>query len=569
MNSQIIYPGYRIKENKMIICEDRATQILVALLKKYNISNVVVSPGSRNLHFVITLQKDPFFNLISVVDERSAAYVAIGISVKQQKPVVITCTGATSSRNYLPAMTEAFYAKIPIIAITCFTDNEYPFTLGQQYVDRSVSQNDVKVHSVRITTTHNGYEEFICKLKLNYALSRAFSLKKGPIHVDLLVENRKLIEGLLPDVEKIDWYNHENLSDENTIKQLKNELQNAKVALFIGQKTPLSPKEETALKNFVKSWNIVVFYDHCSNYKGEKGILHPLLTKIVPQNEIITPDIMIDIGEISSSGRNGILFGVNTKVWRVSEDDLLKRRRGKLLKVFDCSYSFFFRTLSDKNTENSNYYKDLKKAEEFYVSKINFDLEPFGNTYIAYKFITEANKYKNCTIQLAIFSAVLSCNLFYLDKKIDVWANLGGFGIDGTLSTLFGRAIADQNKLAFAFLGDLAFLYDMNILANRDLPSNIRVIVNNNSLGRSMKNGKPLKEDQCYLMDDYVCAKGHTIGCKIKNWAESCNFIYYKAEKKEDLNYKLPYLFKDSDKPIILEIITPEETDWVLPSADI
>lgn len=551
-----------------MICADKATQILVALLKKYNISNIVVSPGARNLHFVLTLQNDPFFKLISVVDERSAAYVAVGMAEKLKEPVVITCTGATSSRNYLPALTEAYYAKIPVIAITCFTDREFPFTLAQQYVDRSVSQNDVKVHAVRLESAVNGYDEFICKLKLNYALSRAFSLNKGPIHIDLLTEDRNLIEGTLPEVSKIDCYNHEDLSDATIINTLKAELKDKKVALFIGQKAPISEKEQLILDKFITSWNVAVFYEHSSCYKGQKGILHPLFTEIVPQSDIITPDIMIDIGGITSSGANGKLCGANTKVWRLSEDSLFKRRRGNLVKFFDCSLSFFFSSLSSENIAKSSYYQELKNLENNFVSKIDFENEPLGSTYIAYKFISHLNNYKNCTLQLAILSAVASSNLFYIDKSVDVWANLGGFGIDGTLSTLFGRAIVSQDKLAFAFVGDLAFLYDMNILANRDLPNNIRIIINNNTLGRSMKNGHFLEEEQSLLMNDFVCAQGHTFGDKVKNWVEACNFIYYKAETKEELNEKLPLLFKQSDKPIVLEVVTKENTDWLLPSKD-
>ena len=95
-----------------------SVQYLVALLKAHKIKKVIASPGTTNLSFVASLQYDPFFEMYSCVDERSAAYMACGLSAETGEPVVITCTGATASRNYLPGLTEAYYRKLPILAVT-------------------------------------------------------------------------------------------------------------------------------------------------------------------------------------------------------------------------------------------------------------------------------------------------------------------------------------------------------------------------------------------------------------------------------------------------------------------
>lgn len=119
--------------------DDKATQLLVALLKEYNIKNVVISPGTRNYGFAESIQQDDFFTAYSVIDERSAAYFATGIAFETGEPVVIACTGATASRNYLSAMTEAYYRHLPIIAVTCGHDFGCPYNITPQYTDRSVS----------------------------------------------------------------------------------------------------------------------------------------------------------------------------------------------------------------------------------------------------------------------------------------------------------------------------------------------------------------------------------------------------------------------------------------------
>ena len=100
--------------------DDKATLILLSLLKQHGIKRVVASPGTTNIALVAGMQQDEWFEVYSSVDERSAAYIACGLASESGEPVVITCTGATASRNYYPGLTEAHYRKLPILAITGF-----------------------------------------------------------------------------------------------------------------------------------------------------------------------------------------------------------------------------------------------------------------------------------------------------------------------------------------------------------------------------------------------------------------------------------------------------------------
>ena len=97
---------------------ERSIQILISLLKQYKIKKCILSPGATNITFVASLQQDPWFECYSSVDERSAAYMACGLVAESGEPVVLSCTGATASRNYLPGLTEAYYRKLPIVAVT-------------------------------------------------------------------------------------------------------------------------------------------------------------------------------------------------------------------------------------------------------------------------------------------------------------------------------------------------------------------------------------------------------------------------------------------------------------------
>ena len=88
------------------------------MLKKNNIRNIVISPGTRNTALVHSAQNDNYFNCYSVVDERSAGFFALGLSESLNEPVCVTCTAATATCNYMPAMKEAFERNIPVVALT-------------------------------------------------------------------------------------------------------------------------------------------------------------------------------------------------------------------------------------------------------------------------------------------------------------------------------------------------------------------------------------------------------------------------------------------------------------------
>ena len=116
---------------------EKNVQIVLSLLKQSNIRRVIASPGTSNVTLVASMQSDPFFEIYSSVDERGAAYMACGIAAETQEPVVLTCTGATASRNYLSALTEAYYRKLPILAITSTQPEVNIGSYSPQAIDRS------------------------------------------------------------------------------------------------------------------------------------------------------------------------------------------------------------------------------------------------------------------------------------------------------------------------------------------------------------------------------------------------------------------------------------------------
>lgn len=126
-------------------------QIVTALLKANGIKRIIASPGTTNIPITGSVQNDPFFEVYSSVDERSAAYLACGMANETGEPVVLSCTGATASRNYMPGMTEAYYRKLPVIAITSTASIIDVGHLLPQCIDRSIIPRDVARVSVTLS----------------------------------------------------------------------------------------------------------------------------------------------------------------------------------------------------------------------------------------------------------------------------------------------------------------------------------------------------------------------------------------------------------------------------------
>ena len=527
------------------------THYVISMLKAYGIKNIVMSPGTQNAGFNMIVQNDTFFKCFSVVDERSAAYIATGIAYETGEPVVITCTGATASRNYISALTEAFYRKLPIIALTFFNYNSNQYIVAPQYVNRQISQCDIKAIDVELPRIFDSADKSRCLTFLNAALSTA-KYKNEPVHINCpSILDFKIIDELcsLPvDIWKTEIFY-------NDFKHLKKYLKNKRIAIFIGSHHKFNIETQDAISDFAKSYCAPVFCDHTSHYFGENKIL--ISQAAISINAEFKPEIVIDIGGICGNYSH---FGLISKseIWRVNEDLVFKNRDAYPVKYsFMCSEQFFFKTMNETNIIQDSYYNKIKKNLIPIKLPDEFPLSMPLAAHNLSKFLP-----KNCSLHVAILNSLRGVNYFDFDKTIDINCNVGGFGIDGPVSTLVGQSLANPDKKCFGLIGDLAFFYDMNAIGNRDIKNNLRILVINNSLGEEMYIG-PISNTPSLLPKTlpYVCAQGHyTNGAK--GWSESCGFEYFSANSKDEfLNLINDFCNKDFEKPVLFEVFTDKDNE--------
>ena len=307
--------------------DEKNAQIVIALLKKNGIKKVVASPGTTNMALVASMQQDDYFEMFSSVDERSAAYIACGLSAESGEPVVLSCTGATASRNYLPGLTEAFYRKLPILAIT---STQTISKVGQhiaQVIDRSSLPKDVVNYSVYLPLVKDEDDLWDCEIKANKAILELSRRGGGPVHINLATGyNTNYETKVLPTYRSI-----RRITEYDKFP----ELPDGKIAIFVGSHKRMNERLSNAIDNFCTTNNAVVFCDHTSNYYGKYRVLYALVAgqRLFDISES-RPDLLIHIGEISGDYST---LGIGGKeVWRVNEDGEVRDTFRKLKMYLKC-----------------------------------------------------------------------------------------------------------------------------------------------------------------------------------------------------------------------------------------
>lgn len=532
--------------------DERNVQIVISLLKQHGIHRVIASPGTTNMTFVGSIQNDPFFQIWSSVDERSAAYLACGMASETGEPVVLSCTGATASRNYMPGLTEAYYRKLPVLAITSHRGDYQIGHLCDQQIDRRTIPNDIAVESVVAPLVKDWTDEKYCIDNVNKAILALFANGGGPAHINMFTAYSQnfSVESFAP-ARKISL-----VSPFDTTWP---ELPLGRIAVFIGFHQPFPPKAVEAIDKFCAIHDAVVFTSHIGGYHGKYAVNYSLVSG---QRYYNTPckdiDLLIYLGEIS-----GNTYGVSgKKTWRVSEDGKLRDTFGSLTTVFQMPPEVFFEHYSHGEGEHTEYLEACQD-DIMTVSSLIPEL-PFGNIWIAQHMISHLPC--GCAFHMGILNSLRSWTFFQLPQGVDARCNVGGYGIDGGMSTLIGASLVLPDKLFFGVFGDLAFFYDMNVLGNREVGNNVRVMLINNGMGAEFRNyGHP-----CYSYgkdaEKFMAAAGH-YGNKspklVKHYAEDLGYEYLAASDKESFLASMPKFVapKIEDKPILFEVFTDRQNE--------
>ncbi|GAE66217.1 2-succinyl-5-enolpyruvyl-6-hydroxy-3-cyclohexene-1-carboxylic-acid synthase [Chryseobacterium indologenes] len=532
----------------------RSIQILAHLLQQYGIADVVISPGSRNAPLAIHFSEVDSFNCFSIVDERSAAFVAMGMAKSEKKPVAVTCTSGSAVVNYYPAITEAFYQNIPLLVLTA----DRPTDFVDIFDGQTIRQKDVfHQHSYgdfQLLEDTKEHAEEINFDTIKKAIELCFE-KQGPVHINIPLEEPlyELVSELptFPTVEKTIRHKEYEIPS-NLIADWHT---SQRIMILVGTRD-YSPELENQLTQLVKNHSVIVLSEANSNLYHEKFFRHIdryIFNFTEEDYKTYAPDLLITVGQnvVSKKVKQFLRNARPKQHWHLDEiwqpDTYYS-----LTEKIEVKPEVFFSKLSKYiNLEPRPYYnlwdvlRDKKDAKhQQFLNTVEFSDFYFFNK--AAQTVPE-----NYNIHFANSSAIRYAQLFDFGKR-RMYCNRGTSGIDGSTSTAMGFAIKNANP-TLLITGDLSFFYDINGLWNQYIPPFVRIMIFNNGEGNIFKIIPGPGNANPNTLDEFIATKHKK---NAEHLAKHFGFSYIKVEDELTLDRVLENFFKPDAQPKILEVNT-------------
>lgn len=558
-------------------------QQVIQLAKAKGIHHVVISPGSRNAPLTIGFAAHPDIKTYSVVDERCAAFFALGMAQKLKQPVAVVCTSGSALLNYYPAIAEAFYSNIPLVVLSA----DRPKHLidvgdGQTIRQENIFDNHI-LYSANLKQNLDGNTErygkgndvpsfILDKLldidksridtnqqEINKAINIAIS-QSGPVHINIPFAEPlyNTQEAFTEKVQVIDPEQSIDIVNEVAFSSFLESWNSAsKRMVLVGVQEPNAlPLEQL---DFLGNDNAtVVFTETTSNIHHNH--FFPSIDKIIApltENDFkeLQPDVLVTFG--------GLIVSKKIKAF-------LRKYKPKAhyhihsIKAFDTFFSLNYHFKNEPNTFLEKLLVTSKKIESTYQSdwlvvKDKRSLKhmeylqklPFSDFKVFEQLIKELPN--DIGLHLSNSSTIRYMQLFNNNSSIRHFCNRGTSGIDGSTSTAIGHAVVAEEQQVL-ITGDLSFFYDSNALWNNYIPNNFRIIVVNNSGGGIFRilPGNKNTDD----FDTYFETK-HNLSAKYLCKMYGVTYAY--AEDEANLKMSLNSFFKESSAPKLLEIFTPRK----------
>lgn len=534
-------------------------QSIIEILRAKNISNIVISPGSRNAPLIIGFGNDPFFTCYSIADERSAAFFALGIAQQIKEPVAVVCTSGSALLNYYPAFAEAFYSQIPLLVISADRpQSKIDIGDGQTIRQENVFAN----HSLFNANLSEEASENNDNL-IQEAINMAFA-KRGPVHINAPFEeplyettSELLVKPKINEFESITSSSEDLASYASLWNSSKKKL------VLVGVNEPNSI-EQRYLDLLANDPSVVVLIETTSNLHHPRFIntIDSIITPFTEKDFLeFQPEILVTFGGMIVSKRIKAFLRKYQPQNHWHIDDLRAYDTfGCLSKHFVMQPNNFFQSFFQLTHQVESTYNQLaqdikayrqKKSVE-YLAKI-----PFSDLKVFEKILPVIpNDYQ---LHISNSSPIRYAQLFDIEKSIEVFSNRGTSGIDGSTSTAIGAAVGNKKPCVF-IAGDIGFLYDSNALWNNYIPNNFKIILINNGGGgifRILPGHKETPVFNTFFETSHCLTAEHL--------AKMYGLNYLTASNEATLEKSLKDLFSQDDKPTLLEVFTPTlENDKIL-----
>jgi 2-succinyl-5-enolpyruvyl-6-hydroxy-3-cyclohexene-1-carboxylate synthase len=544
--------------------DKQGVNTLVLAAARYGVRHVVIAPGSRNAPIVIAFHRSGLFHCHSIPDERVAAFYALGISLATGLPAAVVCTSGSASINFAPAISEAFYLRAPLIAITA--DRPQSFTdqgMGQTIRQENLYHNFIRGWCNLIAEPRSYDDHWYNRRKLSELFNVALHADPGPVHF-----NVPLSEPLYGAAPASDLWPrlHTRTTpgpvapDDALLQSCAKSLSVAKrVMILVGQMLP-NEAPKPVLERWAALPNVVVLGETTSNVEGP-GILATidrLIVSVYDEEELegLMPDVLITIGGAIVSKKIKALLRkfAPQEHWHVHPYDRALDTFQALTLEVASQPGPWLESLAEK--------AEGIMCESDYAARwahLNYTRGVRHHTYVASMPWSDFKAFEQvlgaipdgAVVHMANSSPVRYVQLFGNSPHHTYHSNRGTSGIDGCTSTAIGWALARPQDQVVLLTGDMAFVYDSNALWNRELPQNVKVVVINNQGGGIFRiiDGP----DKSPELEDFFEAYHPA---RIERIAQTFDLPYFRAGSEGELLGLLKRFFA-MPGCAVLEIVTP------------
>lgn len=548
---------------------------IAEICSRKGVNQFILSPGSRNAPLTLALVRHSGIYTRTVSDERSAAFIALGIAQQSRQTAGLVCTSGTAVLNYAPAIAEAFYQHIPLLILTADRPAEWIEQLdGQTIRQREVYGKHIKAsYELPVDYSHPDAVWYAERM-LNEAINLTQMYPCGPVHV-----NVPLREPLYPtagektvfdkQVKIIRPFRQEYVLSPQQWLHIREMWENYDHKLIIAGQYPYEAELLKVLKQMQAEMEIPVLGDIISN-------LHPLPEAIRYQDillmqqeeellEKLRPDLLITFGNsvISKQVKLYLRKYKPSAHWHIQPASHIADPFQTLTDTIPVHPLYFFKTLfedldyqhflSQDEPETASAYHAIWKKQDLEAGRKTHAL--FRNApFSEFEAVSEVMEHlpEDSLLHLANSMTVRYANFIGLapHQSVEVFANRGTSGIDGCNGTAVGAAL-QTDKPVTLITGDMAFFYDRNSLWHNFLPGNLRIIVLNNHGGgifRLLDGPKGQPEMEEYFETRQALKAAHA--------ATEYGFTYFHCTSRQDLQKQLPAFFEVANAPKLLEIET-------------
>ena len=546
----------------MISSAKKSVVDLVDLLYLKGVKHIVISPGSRNAPITIAANRHGGFKMHCIVDERSAAFFALGIAQQTHNLVVICCTSGTAALNYAPAIAEAYYQKIPLLILTADRPKEWIDQMdGQTIRQLNIYQNYIKASFEFPTEPSNEEEFWHCRRISSEAIERVLYPEFGPVHINIPFREPLYNVAEYPEERILNTFSTIQTQLELSINESENliqQWQNARKILIVTGLMHTDEQLNVILTQLSHQQKVAILTETTSNVFGEgfNRSIDRLINTIEGSENLqeYYPDLLITIGGpvVSKKIKSFLRKNKNQQHWHINASNDFVDTYKNLTKIIPVQPAMALKLFVNQLDPQMENYRNLwlsldKKLTALF--KDYMQTVDFSDLWVTQEVLNHAPLHS--FLHLANSTAVRYSNLFNIcsDRFLKCYSNRGTSGIDGTVSTAVGAASVTQN-INTLITGDLSFLYDSNALWIKPFPSNLKIVVINNGGGSIFRiiDGPASTPE----LEQFFEAK-HDISLEFLCKTFGVDYLF--ADTKNDLHQAIQNLYKHNNA-MVLEVKT-------------